>query len=372
MAALLLPLPAPAVQSRTEQLIQDPGFESVRVGALASSGATEGWEVQRHGREAIRERLIVQGVEDPARAKSGRKCLSLSIPRDTVGFEFVTVGQRLRFAAGREYEASVWARWSDGPQSAPSGASATSGHRSAILSFWARHRNGTGDFAGRDEWLFDNRWTRLSFRFRATDPGQRTLVYVSLLPNQKPADTTVLIDGFEVTALDEPTEKESRAGGIVKDPGFDGQKAGAVVAPWSFANIGGSAISGTVIESDARRHFRMAMGKGTTNFESAQLWQHLDLREGVRYEVGARLRWDSFSPDAPAPIVNFGIFHEESRTWYGPVDQVLEKSGEWRTYTFPHVPPHGGAWKLYVQLNGWGNFGNGVTVSVDDVNCTPK
>jgi hypothetical protein len=44
---------------------------------------------------------------------------------------------------------SVWVRWPDGPDVPPANASATSGHRSAIISFWARHREGTGDFAGR-------------------------------------------------------------------------------------------------------------------------------------------------------------------------------------------------------------------------------
>jgi hypothetical protein len=113
------------------------------------------------------------------------------------------------------------------------------------------------------------------------------------------------------------------------------------------------------------------MGKATSNFESAQLWQHVALREGARYEVSCRIRWDNFKPDAPAPIVNYGIYHEATRTWYGPVDQGLEKTGDWRTYRFTHIPPHPGPWKLYVQLNGWGNFGNGVTVSVDDFRCAP-
>jgi len=167
-------------------VMTDSGFEAVSPGTLSTTGpVAAGWEVQRHGREVILDRLVVACVEDPARAKSGRKCLSLSIPKDTVGFEFVTVGQRPVLAADREYEASVWVRWVGGPERAPAGASATSGHPSAIVSFWARHRDGAGDFAGRDEWLFDGAWTRLSFRFRATDPGERTLVYVSLLPNQK-------------------------------------------------------------------------------------------------------------------------------------------------------------------------------------------
>jgi hypothetical protein len=83
------------------------------------------------------------------------------------------------------------------------------------------------------------------------------------------------------------------------------------------------------------------------------------------------MRWDNFAPNDPPPIVNYGIFHEDSGTWYGPVDQVLEKNGEWNTYRFAHIPPFEGRWKLYVQLNGWGNFGNPVTISLDDFICTP-
>ncbi len=369
LAALvaLAAAPASGAQDGRESLMRDPGFESLPAGTLASTGPVEGWEIQRHGREAIRDRLVAAGAESGAR--SGRKCVSLSIPKDTVGFEFVTVGQRHRLAAGREYEASVWVRWTGGPETAPAGAGPVSGHPSAIVSFWARHRDGTGGFAGRDDWLFDSRWTRLAFRVRATDPEERTLVYVSLLPHQKPADTTVLVDDFELSSVADPAEAEARAGNLVRDPGFDGQKPGPIGPPWGFANIGGAGIRGAIAGPEGVRVATLAMGPGTTNFESAQLWQHLELREGARYEVGARIRWDNFRPDAPAPIVNFGIFHEASRTWYGPVDQVLEKTGEWRAYRFAHVPPHGGPWKLYVQLNGWGNFGNPLAISLDDLSC---
>lgn len=372
MRHFVLPVLMVGIPDPGPQLMRDPGFESVPAGTLTSTGTSDGWEVQRHGRDAILERLGVAGVEDPERAKAGRRFLSLSIPKDTVGFEFVTVGQRHRLTAGVEYEASAWVRWEGGPATAPEGAGPTSGHPSAIVSFWARHRDGTGDFAGRDEWLFDNGWKRLAYRFRATDPEQATLVYLSLLPNQKPADTTVLLDDFTLTALDEPVGRETREGGIVGDPGFGAQKPGAIAPPWYFANIGGSGIPGEVRGAGDERFFTMSMGRKTTNFESAQLWQHLHLEEGVRYEVVACLRWDNHAAGAPAPIVNYGIYHEDSNTWYGPVDQVLRKTGEWETYRFVHVPPYGGRWKLYVQLNGWGNFGNGVTVSVDDLTCTAR
>ncbi len=81
------------------------------------------------------------------------------------------------------------------------------------------------------------------------------------------------------------------------------------------------------------------MGEGTTNYESAQLAQDLDLKEGVACRVRCRMRWDSFSGAAGAPIVNYGLYHEASNTWYGPIDQVLRKTADWETCAFTHVPP---------------------------------
>lgn len=179
----------------------DPGFEALPAGALVPTGTHDGWEVQRTGRDVIRDQLRAICVNDAVRAKSGNRCLELSIPGDTVGFEFVTAGQRLRLKPDAAYEASLWVRWPDGPDEPPAGASSVSGHR--------------------------------------------------------------------------------------------------------------------------------------------------------------------------PPIVNYGIFHEASRTWYGPVDQILEKTGDWTTYRFVHTPAFSGRWKVYVQLNGWGNFGKGVKVSLADFTCVP-
>ena len=92
------------------------------------------------------------------------------------------------------------------------------------------------------------------------------------------------------------------------------------------------------------------------------------LRElGIANESAAQLTVDSgfeslaMAKDVDAPIINYGIYHDKSntakrhRTWYGPVDQVLKKTGEWQTYRFTHTPTESGPWKLYVQVNGWGN-----------------
>jgi hypothetical protein len=376
----LAPLAAPqtpdSVRSKDEhrgdrfsQLMHDPSFESLPCGLWATTGTNAAWEVQRKGRVVIRDRLVVSCVEGRTKAKSGSKCLLLSIPKETAGFEFVTVGQRLQLVVDREYEASAWVRWVNGPCAPPVGASATSAHPSAIVSFWARHRDGKGAFAGRDVWLFDNRWHKMSFRFCATDPEQRTLIYVSLLPNQKPSDTTVLLDDFELTSVNAQAEAESRLGNLVDDSSFAAQRSDRITSPWSFTQRGGKNISVELSGTDGQRRVKLQMPKGTSNFESAQLWQHLDLRRGVRYEISCRIRWDNFAADAPAPIVNYGVFHEDPPTWYGPIDQVLEKSAEWNMYRFVHIPPFGGRWKLYVQLNGWGNFGRAVAVSLDEFKC---
>ncbi|MEW6359576.1 MAG: hypothetical protein AB1696_24785 [Planctomycetota bacterium] len=379
---LLAPLAAlyaadsPATNDRSpnkqgNQLMQDPSFEMCPSGVLPSTSANATWEVQRTGREAIRDRLVVACVDDEAKARSGKKCLLLSIPKETIGFEFVTVGQRLRLAAGKEYEASVWVRWVGGPDNPPPGAKPSPACPSAIVSFWARHRDGKGAFAGRDEWIFDNQWHKLAFPFCATDPDYPTLVYVSLLPNQKPAETTVLLDDFGLAAMDAQAEGESRSGNIVEDSGFDAQRIGEIIPPWNFVNRGGTNISVAACGTGPQRCVTLQMSKDTSNFESAQLRQYLDLRRGVRYDVSCRMRWDNFAPDAPVPIVNYGIYHEGSRTWYGPVDQVLERNGEWNTYRFSHIPPFGGRWRLYAQLNGWGNFGRAVAVSLQDFTCAP-
>ncbi len=81
------------------------------------------------------------------------------------------------------------------------------------------------------------------------------------------------------------------------------------------------------------------MNKNTSNYESAQLFQMLHLNRGVRYEVECRMRWDSYQEGPRTPIVNYGFYHEESNTWYGPIGQYLRKSKDWETYKFIHIRP---------------------------------
>jgi hypothetical protein len=371
VVALLAVATAGSDPGSTQRMV-DPGFEEAGSGRLETAATGVGWEVRRVGRPEIRGKLVVERVADEKLAHAGGKSLKMSLPRDTVGFEYVTVGQRIRLGADRAYEAAVWVRWPDGPETAPAGAGATSGHPSAIVSFWARHGDAGGGFAGRDVWLFDRQWKRLTIRFRATDPDRKTLVYVSLLPNQTPRDTTVFVDDFTLSESLAPAAIAKHRGELVVDGGFSNLKVGGLgFGPtWSFANIGGTRIVGEVAEeTEAGKFFRIAMEKDTTNYESAQLWQILGLERGVRYEVSCRLRWDSYEEGAGGPIVNLGMYHEATNTWYGPVDQVLKKSGGWETYRFAHIPPIDGEWKLYVQLNGWGNFGRGLTISCDDFSC---
>jgi len=373
LLVLLLPFTAVVLDSDSTQLMEDPGFEETRPGKLETTTTGKGWEVQRIGRPEIQNKLVVECISDKKLAHSGNNFVKLALPKDAVGFEFVTIGQRLKLRADREYEAAVWVRWPDGPEKAPAKANATSGHPSAVVSFWARHKDAKGDFAGRDVWLFDRQWKKLTFRFRATDPDQKTLVYVSLLPNQTPRETTVFVDDFTLTESKAPAAVAKKKDEVVVDGDFSKLKAGPLgFGPtWSFANIGGMKIVGEVIEEQGQKFFRIAMNKNTTNYESAQLWQILNLEKGVRYEVSCRLRWDNYKEGAEPPIVNLGMYHEDTDTWYGPIDLKLKKSKEWETYKFVHIPPYDGKWKLYVGLNGWGNFGNQVIVSCDDFSCKP-
>jgi hypothetical protein len=371
--ASLLSVRGTGADTPSTQILEDPGFEKAPVGKLETTTTGKGWEVQRIGRPKIQDKLVVECVADKNQAHTGDNALKLALPKDTVGFEFVTIGQRHQLQADREYEAAVWVRWPDGPEKAPAKADATSGHPSAIVSFWARHKEAAGDFAGRDVWLFDRQWKKLTVRFRATDPDQKTLVYVSLLPNQTPRETTVFVDDFTLTESKAPATLAKNKDELVADGDFSKLKVGGLgFGPtWSFANIGGTKIMGEAIEEKGEKFFRIAMNKNTTNYESAQLWQMLNLENGVRYEVSCRLRWDSHKEGAGQPIVNLGMYHEETNTWYGPIDQNLKKSKEWETYKFVHIPPFEGQWKLYVQLNGWGNFGSQLTVSFDDFSCKP-
>jgi hypothetical protein len=351
-----------------KQLLADSGFEKSPEGPLVTGTMPQGWEVHRTGRSEIQYKLIVRCVSGDE-ARQGKRAVQLGLPKETIGFEFVTLGQRLSLEAEKEYEASLWVRWKEGPAEKPPGASQTSGTPSAIVSFWVRHSEGTGDFAGRDEWLFDNQWKELRFRFRATHPDQRSLVYVSLLPNQVPRQTTVVMDDFHLSEVPGEGSVESRTGNLIKDGGFDSGDDGKLTPPWYFANMGGDKIAGMVVAEGNERFFRMAMNDKTSNLESAQLWQHVVLQEGVAYQVSCRMRWENRSERKHGAIVNFGFYHEASNTWYGPIDQALQPVDDWVTYRFTHIPPHDGPWKLYVQLNGWGNFGRGLTVSFDEFVC---
>src|SRR5690242_3499534 len=89
------------VRASTTDAWADPGFELLPVGPLVATGARDGWEVQATGRNSIVPRLTATCLRDARRAHSGRQCLSLSIPQDTVGFEFVTAGRRLQLDADK-------------------------------------------------------------------------------------------------------------------------------------------------------------------------------------------------------------------------------------------------------------------------------
>jgi hypothetical protein len=240
------------------------------------------------------------------------------------------------------------------------------GRTAAIVSFWVRHRDGDGAFAGKDVWLYDSRWTKLTFRFCADEPETRSLLYVSLLPNQKPIATTVLVDDLDlreerVSAAEAASDRE-----LMEDGGFEGQQGARLGAPWAFVPMGPGAITHEVVREDGA-FVRLSMPAATSNFGSAQVTQHARVRRGVRYEVSCRLRWDSYREGCPDAIVNLGVYDGASGTWYGPIDYTLPRSGAWHTARFAYTAPVNGTVRLYIQLNGWGNAGRALTLSADDV-----
>ncbi|NLH99661.1 MAG: hypothetical protein GX446_09245, partial [Chthonomonadales bacterium] len=334
------------------QWMVDAGFEKLKPGALEAASPNTGWEVQRVGREMISGLLRVECVRDPRASRSGNQCVSLSIPGNTEGFEYVTLGQRIPIDSGCVYSVSAWVRWADGPVEAPKGASRTSGHRSAVVSFWSRFANGAGAFAGRDVWLFDNRWRRLSYRFCVPDASDRALVYLSLLPNQRPVATTVMVDDFTLTSLPMPKVRRTIDEHVTHDASLSSQSGRTLTSPWSFASMGGPHIRHSVCEEDGNRFVRFTMPDSTPGTVSAQMFQSVGLRAGAHYEVSCRIRWENCAHSDRAPIANFGLYHERSDTWYGPVDIALDPTAEWRTYRFTHVPPSDGVYKLYVGVNG--------------------
>ncbi|MGA0853212.1 MAG: carbohydrate binding domain-containing protein, partial [Luteolibacter sp.] len=216
----------------------------------------------------------------------------------------------------------------------------------------------------------DRKWKKLELCFRATDPAHQSLIYISLLPNQTPRATSILIDDFTLKTAPVEAPRPEDAKQRVENGSFSNLEIGSTPAgAWSYSNMGGSSISGKISGQAQDPHFRMTMNKNTSNYESAQLYQILNLEKGARYEIECRMRWDSYKDGTSTPIVNYGMYHEDSNTWYGPVDQYLLNSKNWETYQFSHIPPFAGKWKLYVQLNGWGNFGNELSVSFDEFSC---
>ncbi len=351
------------------QGVADGGVERMRPGPLEEGILPGGWEAHRVGRAQALDRLQVECVRDATMARSGSQFIRLAIPAYTVGFEYVTVGQRVPIVSGRAYTAGVWVRWPDGPPRAPRGADRTSGHRSAIVSFWARNRDGTGTFAGRDVWLFDNRWKHLTFTFCASEPDDRVFLYVSLLPNQRPSSTVVIMDDLSVSWVPLRVPRHYRVGELAADTGFSGQHGPTVQEPWSFSSLGGSGIRHSAGDDSDNRVVRMSMAAKASGLNSAQVWQFVRLVRGLRYRVSCRIRWDNFDGTGAQALANFGVYDEASDTWYGPIDVTLEPTAEWRQYAFTLVAPRSGKWKIYVALNGWGNAGRALDISVDDVSC---
>jgi hypothetical protein len=189
---------------------------------------------------------------------------------------------------------------------------------------------------------------------------QPVFVYVSLLPNQTRAATRLLVDDFELAQTPGSQRPDRRQNNLIVDGKFGKE---SIAAPWYFAPMGGKRVMAEV--KGDRVH--MKLPAQTSNYESGQLWQHVRLEEGVRYRISCEIAWLNHAVGMPAPIVNLGLYHEATHSWHGPVDQVLKATPEATRYSFDHIPTLSGPWKFYLQLNGWGNFGNALEIAAGDV-----
>lgn len=354
--ALLLLSPAAAATS----LLADAGFEDGSLGAM--SDANSAWEVQRDGASTagfLIDRIAGTGPRAP---RAGSRCCLMSLPLGAVpsAFDHVTIGQRLTLQANVIYEASAWVKW----------VNTDNGNDSAIISFWARHQ-ADKTFAGKDVWLRNGDWKQLTYRFLAVRPEQPVFVYLSLLPHQIPRRTDILVDEFTLTAVETVTPQALTPGELLTDGGFEAQTVGqAPSGAWAL-HRGGPGLSATVQDQGGSKVVRLGIPADTDNFTEVRLEQYVTLRKGAQYDISCRMRWNNFPGGGKTGIANWMLYHAGSDTWYGPIDHVLRHS-DWHDVPFIHGAPYSGSYKLYVQVFGWGNFGQAMDLSYDDFTVKPR
>jgi hypothetical protein len=353
-AALLVALLLPALAAAEIQLMADTDFEGGALGAMTT--ANSDWEVQRTGQNTTN--FLIDRTAAAAYAGSRGCLMSLPLSASGASFDHTTIGQRFTLEAGVIYEASLRVRWAN-----PAAGS------SAIVSFWAQHQ-ADKTFAGKDEWLRNGDWKLLSFRFYAVKPNQPVFVYVSLLPNQVPRKTDIYIDDFKLVEIERVTAT-APATNLVADGSFEAQTVGAAPGgAWTLERSAG--LGATVINESGGKAVRLSIPADTNNFTEVRLSQFVTLTKGVLYDGNVRMRWDNAAADDDGSgLVNWMLYHQPSNTWYGPIDHVL-RNGAWHDVPFVHGAPYSGSYRLFVQVFGWGNFGDAMVLTFDDFSLTPQ
>lgn len=336
----------------------DPGFEDGLNGAMYSGNCY--WDIQRTGIET--GEFLIKRVEDKEGSHSGNKFCYMSLPKSASAehVDHITIGQTIYMEANKIYEASVWVKW----------VNTRNGSESACISFWAQHQ-GDKTFAGKDVWIRNGDWTKLTFRFQAVLPKQPVMIYLSLLQHQTPVTTDIKVDDFNVTEIETSYGTDTRSGELISDGTFSRQRIGQNPGnPWTF-HTPVKELTALIDSCGKNRYVRLQIPASTSNYEAVKLGQVVKLRKGVLYDVNARIKWTNYTGGDETGTVNCGIYHKPSNTWWGPVDYKVS-DGEWHNVSFIHGACYSGDYELYVQVFGWGNFGNPMDISFDDFSITVR
>ncbi len=338
-------------------LLSDSGFESGADGRMTT--ANSNWEVQRTGNNTTE--FVVDRIENSSLSDDGSRHCLLSLPENAnpAAFDHITIGQRLTLRPGIIYEASARVQW----------ANPNNGNASAIVSFWAQHQ-ADKTFAGKDVWIRNGAWTTITYRFMAVEPDQPIFVYLSLLPHQIPKKTDLRVDNFTLKEVENAVDNESRSGNLITDGQFNAQTVGGNPGgAWEFYSPN-EALTGKVESNAGNKYVRLKIPANTNNFSAVKLMQQVTLTKGARYAASTDIKWNNYSGPGDSGIVNYIIYHEQSNTWWGPIDHVVEEGG-WQTVPFTHGAPFDGTYQFFVQVFGWGNFGDAMDISFDNFSITP-
>jgi hypothetical protein len=342
------------------QLINDPGFEGVPIGALPRR--TGQFVVRRSTSGQVSTK--VNGVSTTAAtAKYGKKQVLLSIPET---FRKISDGASIGVALSNlnklnvVYEASVDVKWTN-PQ----------GGKTAIVSFWVRHNAGSAlrTFSGVDTWITTGDWTSIKFRFMVPQANLPSTLRVTIFPNQTPRLTSIRVDNFKLREVCQLGSSSATSNPeLVANGDFEGLALGGVGAPYTILSSASSFVQATVVhEGAANQALRMVLPQGSTNYDYKQVGQAVTLQMGIRYRVSVKARRNSAA--SRTAIVNFRMRSVETGIWYGTVDLLLAADNDWHSYSYDVGIPATGNYTVSVQLNGWGNYGQVLDVTFDDLSC---